>query len=319
MRPDFRLPYDPPGTTRELAQKLKAKLRHAYSTWEFRGFERDELDCLLGFKAATERLLASNLKLRLEACDILSDLFGKLRKESKPVVSRRFWFGSFLGSLVTEYRPELDVAAFQAAVYKLIYQHGLNAVYDIELQALTNYPQHGRGRSFLMNAHALLWTDDPEFDAKKAQAKMRKSTRLFSELGAPTVTLTERTLDKGQLEYCGRYMLKPPVDGKRRDTHDEIPNRWVLKPVAEVRPPLLLRLTEIQSHLELTDLVWGVGEGSRIRLEWKRALTAWNDLQCREIKLPLERDFDIGSLWDGIRARRGNGSRLYKPPRYAGR
>ena len=319
MTPDYRLPADQPGKTRDLAAALKAKLKHAYSTWDFRGYERDELDCVLGFKAATERLLASNLKLRVKACDIMSSLFGKLRKEGKTVPRRSFCFGSFLGPLVNEYRPELDIAAYRAAIYKLIHQQGLNAVYGIELQALTNYPQRGRGRSLLMNAHALLWTDDPGFDASDAQTKMRESTRLFSELGAPTVTLKDRTLDRGQLEYCGRYMLKPPLDGKRRARHDEIPSRWVLKPVLDVRPALLLRLAEIQSYFDQTELVWGVGEGTKIRLEWKRQLTAWNKLQCGRTRLQLEADYDTADLWNGVRARRGNGSRHYCPPQFRSR
>ena len=114
-------------------------------------------------------------------------------------------------------------------------------------------------------------------------------------------------------------MLKPPSEGKWRDRHDEIPSRWVLKPVLDVRPPLLLRLAEIQSYLDQTELVWGVGEGTKTRLEWKRQLAAWNKLQCGRTRLPLESDYDAADLWSGMRTRRGNGSRLYLPPQFVGR
>lgn len=304
---------------REQSRLWKRKLGTAYSRFEFRGYERDELECVLGFKAATEKLLASNLKLRVAASETLAALFGQLREDSLAIPGRRFCFGSFLGPLVNERSPVLDVDAFRAAIYKVILGERLNAVFAIELQTLTNYPQRRQGISFLMNAHALLWTGDANFDAVAAQQRMRRSKRLKSELGARTVRLTERSLDEGQLEYAGRYMLKPPVDGKYRALHDEIPTRWVLNPVADVRDTWLMRLAEILSPLEFTDLAWGVNDGTKIRAQWKQRLVAWNKAQCARCKLPLERDFDIQGLWNGIRARPGNGSRLYLPVIFQGR
>lgn len=300
-------------------RRWKTALRKAYGHWLFLGYERDELECLLGFKAATEKLLASNLRLRVAASEILSQLLGELRENSLSMSARGFCYGSFLGPLVNERTPEIDVDAFRARVDKLIRSENLSSVFGIELQALTNYPQRGKGCSFLLNAHALLWTDDTEFDVDEAQRRMRQSCRLVSELGAPTATLTPRTLNEGELEYAGRYMLKPPADGKFRARHDEIPNRWVLKPTDQVRPAMLLRLAEILSQLEFTDLVWSVNDETAIRTRWKQRLAERNKRQCARLKQPLERNFDTAGLWSGIRARPRNGSRLYEAPVFRGK
>lgn len=142
---------------------------------------------------------------------------------------------------------------------------------------------------------------------------MCASKRLKSELGATTVALRPRDLAPGQLEYLAYYLLKAPLDGKYRARDPENSSRWKLNPTS-VRPALLLRLSEIPSHFELPDLVWGVREGRPIRSRWKQDLVAANELKCARCRQPLERDFDVAALWDEIRARPGNGGRLYQAP-----
>ena len=285
----------------------------AYSKWEMTRTEKDELECVLGFKSATEPLLASNLKLRHASVEILAPLVTELRIASLDVPHRRFWHGSFLGPHINEREPNLDVVSkFKTDVDRLIRAARLNAIAVTEFQTLTNYPQHKRGCSFLTNAHAIMWADDPNFDADNAEKTMRASKRLKSALGAPTAELKPRDLSPGQLEYLAYYLLKAPVDGKYRERDPDNSSRWILSPTS-VRPPLLLRLAEILSHLELPDLVWGVGDGTEIRARWKRELVAWNEIRCARDKQPLELGFRCGNMWDGIRLRPENGSRLYRP------
>lgn len=304
---------DPVTKSQSQCSLFKAALMKAYSKWEMTRTEKYELECVLGFKSATQPLLASNLKLRHAGIEILAPLITELRIASLDVPHRRFWHGSFLGPMINEREPHLDgVPKFQTDVYKLIHAAGLNAFGVTEFQPLTNYPQRKRGCSFLTNAHVIMWTDDPNFDANKAEKTMRATKRLKSALGAPTAELKPRDLSPGQLEYLAYYLLKVPVDGKYRRRDLANSSRWILKP-ASVRPPLLLRLAEILSHLELPDLVWGVGDGAEIRAQWKRELVAWNEIRCARNNQPLEMDFRCGNMWDGLRAKPGNGSRFLLP------
>lgn len=287
------------------------------SDLKLRGAERLELLTATGARGATERLLASNIQLRRTAIFILADQLFRLRERSVHIPGRRFWHASFLGPLVSEYTPQIDIDAYRHSVYSLLRKEGFHALFAIELQALTNYPQRGRGRSFLMNAHAVCWSDDRALDADVAVVQMRESGLLFSGLGAETVTMTPRTLDPGEIEYLAYYLLKPPLDGKRRCRDENNSSRWILKPVANVRTDLLLRLNELLSHLEYSDLVWGVGDGSKFRLALKQQLVAWNSVRCARQAQPLESSFDMTGLWSRIRGR-GNGSPLYLPPKFFG-
>lgn len=288
--------------TDERILKFHRVVMRALLQYQLRFSECDELLVLMGERGATEKLLASNKTLRRQADRIMVDLFGKLRIASLSVPTRRFWHVSFIGPHVNEYGPQLDLDDFRVRVDKLLRRAKLNAVCAMELQTLTNYPQRGRGRSFLLNAHALCWADDISFDADKAQAKLRNSSILKSELGAPTVTFIPRTLEPGGIEYLGHYLLKAPTEGKRRLRDPDNSSRWIFKQVANVRPDLQLRLLEILSQIEFTDLVWGVYEGSDIRLEWKQQLVAWNQSRCARLRA-LDRDFDVAGLWGRVRAK----------------
>ena len=299
------------------ADNFHAPCLRVLRTYVLRGFEREELLAVLGERGATERLLASNKRIRIRSGELLVEQFAKLRVASETLQNRTFFHFSFLGPIITEYRPRVDVDAYRQAVDRLLRNHKLNAVFAIEFQPITNYPQRGEGRGFLINAHALAWNDDPSFVGETAAASMRKTKALHSEFGAPTVTCTDRNLDAGQLEWLGYYLSKAPASGKRRH-HDEELGRWSLKPVRTIRADLQLRLMELLSHFDFTDLVHGVSGGKDVRKAWKSELQFWNRTQCGRYKHVLEADFDVGELWRRIRARDGNGSRLCGPIQFLG-
>jgi hypothetical protein len=99
----------------------------------------------------------------------------------------------------------IDVDAYRQVVDRLLRSQHLNAVFSIELQALTNYPQKQLGRSFLLNAHALAWTDDSAFRPEKAAKAMSASPALWSEFGAETV----RSADQPQQALVQIYRATP--------------------------------------------------------------------------------------------------------------
>lgn len=297
-----------------LAAEWRRQIRHALRHFQLRPSERQELAALTS--GLTERTLASNTKLRVQSTKILIDRFSALARAGARTPHRRYWHVNFLGPLINEYRPELDLDAYRQVVDRLIRSQSLNAVFSIELQSLTNYPQKGFGRSFLLNAHALVWTDDTAFNDVAAADVMQASQALTSEFGARTVTFTPRSDFEG-IVYLAHYLTKLPTRGKRRRRDPENKGRWQLWPVAKVRSDLQLRLAELLSHLEITDLVWGVLDGKKVRGAWKRAITSWNKDHCRNSD-PVDVDFDVGALWQTIRDRPGNGSRLYLAPLFFG-
>lgn len=293
-------------------------VRKVLRRFKLRPVERDELSVLMGARAASERLVASNGRLRVQATAILLRQFADLRRDSRKAPTRTFGHYSFLGPIVNEYRPEIDVDAFRSVVDRLLRNARLNAVFAIELQALTNYPQRGQGRSFLMNAHALAWSDDASIDHAETAKQMCSSTSLHSHLGAPTVVCTPRTTVEGGLERLAGYMLKAPRAGKRRRRDPQNAGRFQLQSVSRVRGDLRLRLFEVLSQLELTDLVHGVLEGKWIRSRWKRELLAWNRARSQRFRSVLDSDYDVAGLWETIRRRHPNGSKRFEPVRFYG-
>ena len=168
FNPEIEYSLDPNAASLEVSVAMCRAARRALAGYRLNPVERAELLTVLGLKGATERLVASNSRLRVQSTKTLVDMFSKLVKAGAKVADRRYWHVSFLGPLINEYRPELDVYAYRQVIDRLLRPYPLNAVFSIELQALTNYPQKGCGRSFLLNAHALAWTDDLNFDPVEA-------------------------------------------------------------------------------------------------------------------------------------------------------
>ena len=198
-------PRDAEAAALKASAAMYRAARRAVAPFRLNPTERDELLTLLGLKGATERLVASNSRLRIHSTKTLVDMFYNLVKAGAKVVDRRYWHVSFLGPLINEYRPELDVDAYRAVIYRLLEPYPLNAVFSIELQTLTNYPQGGCGRSFLLNAHALAWTDDPTFDPVKAENEMSARPVLRNEFDAKNVTFKPRENTK-EVPYLGHYL-----------------------------------------------------------------------------------------------------------------
>jgi hypothetical protein len=315
---DLQIAFQDPECRADADIKLfNASVRRALRRFTLKPSERDEFAALAGDRAATERLVASNRRLRKKATLLLMEEFASLRADPDLSMRRSFRHYSFLGPVVNEYQTEIDIDAYRSVVDRLLRSAKLNAVFAIELQALTNYPQRRLGRSFLLNAHALAWSDDPAVNHDDLVAHMRSSRSLHSHLGAPTVVCTPRTSETGELERLAYYMLKAPAVGKRRQRDPEIPSRFKFTPVNRVRSDLRLRLFEILSQLELTDLVHGTLDGKFLRRRWTQQVVAWNKERCTRLR-PLDADYDTAALWENVRARDENGSRRFKPVRFFG-
>ena len=97
---------DPLEKSAYAATQFYRACRRAMSHFDVTRTERDEFLVLMGMRGATERLLASNERLRLQSTKILHRQFSKLRNESLAAPKRRFWHVSFLGPLINEYRPD---------------------------------------------------------------------------------------------------------------------------------------------------------------------------------------------------------------------
>lgn len=265
--------------------------------------ERLELDIAAGKKGMSERLLLSNGKIRRKAGNLLIKL---LRRHFLNELddARRWRFVTVISDEGNglEYAPELSPKAFQKDVYRLLNEAGVSGIYVLEIQALNNFPHGGHGRTLSLHAHGLIWHDDPAFSWKDALSTMRKSPRLRSVFDAPTVHFRGLS-DVKDIEWRAHYLSKAPFMGKNV-VPSSVPGRAYEFKHYPVREDFAVRLFEVLSHFEVTDVVWGIRAGTAVRREWLAALKEWHAGELRRLRRHiLYRDFDMADMWGRIHRR----------------
>lgn len=106
---------DPFAQAKADSRRFHTAARRELDRYVLRGFERDELLTALGYRGATERLLASNKRVRKRAAEILVGEFADLRQLSVSRPELRFWHFSFLGPM----RPMFEWKSLKPCVARL--------------------------------------------------------------------------------------------------------------------------------------------------------------------------------------------------------
>ena len=243
--------------------------------WKFEDNCADNaMQLLLGNRGSTDQLLLSSKRVRRYAGESLIYLLdSEQRKSARSHPGRTWWFLTFLadGGFINTYRPEIDVPAFKKRVDALVRSSGLNAVCALELQALTNYPLKGLGRTLMLNGHAIGYTDEP-FDAVAVEKRLRASPRLQHSWGLPTVEIKQIDVSGEPVAWLAYYLLKAPHIAKYREWNPAArPPGYRLKDTS-MRSDVAVRLVELLSQLTFNEMVWGVGGGAAIVGQWRREL-----------------------------------------------
>lgn len=284
----------------------------ATSKWIFTPAQACQFDALQGLKMVGEWPLLSDLEARQRASYILIRLMAKHWQKRLKAPARRYYFLTFIDDLgnTSDRTPQVNLPAIQSKVDKAMRALGLDGVGLIEVQALMNYPGRGRGRTLLFHAHAIAWTTDPRFSPKAAEAQINGSRSWSNSFGARPLRVKPMTNEKGQIDYLAYYSLKVPSDAKNRMPDHKKPGRHILMSTTKgYRPELALRIFEWLSQTKLPDVMFGVGEGTAIRTQWRSKLINWHRHRLRQAE--AEPPFDAAAFWRDVR--RVNGSQNFEP------
>ena len=272
------------------------------------------VNALLGHEGHSALLLCSDLEARAEASDCFCRLFIE-QSEANP--GRRYYFFTFTDEcgFVSDRTTMVDVASIMKKAGRALRALKVNAVAVLEVHPLANYPGGGAGRTLLFHVHAIGWSDEP-FDPEEAELTLHTGGAWKNPLGAPPVKIKPIAQDSENLEEVSRYCLKPPHAAKNRRPSKNDPSRFrLLNTIKGYRPEFAFRVLEILSQIEMLDVVIGIGEGKRLRQDFRKTMTEWHkNRMSRNTILPGE--FDIWHFW--FKLREGTGSKLFLPVRITG-
>jgi len=295
---------------------FEGKIRAAISSLKLSDEETAIVNAMVGIEGYSQHLLASDMSARRESDAKFAKIMAKHFNASSSS-SRCYYFATFFDDVgVTSDRlPVVNLKALHNKVYRALKALEVHAVAVIEDHPLINYPGGGKGRSLLWHAHAILWTDNP-IDPNDAVATLTKSGAWTCALGAPPIDIVPIVDDVEHIKRVAHYLLKPPHSAKNRMPSTKRPGEFLLMDTtAGYRNGLALRVLEGLSQIELMDLVFGVGDGKKIRQDLRGHMTRWHRQRPLEDTM-LDGTFDVWDWW--FRMRRDRGRKLYSPYRIIG-
>lgn len=275
---------------RSVNAKWRSKLT-AYLTPLFSVLKRadcNRLEALLGLQAYGGPIRASDLAARRQFGLLCANV---VHAYSVAVPSLRWFHITLLDDELhtAERAPGLALKRVKAKAYKELQELGLNAVAWIDVDPLPNYPQEGKGGTFMFHVHAIGFTDQ-HFDVAEKRGELKQSRRWSCVSGVPPTTISEITRSKGTPGWWAQYDAKPPYRAKSRRelTDGRVELRWTEK---NYRGQLAMRLTEGLAQIAMFDTFFAVGEGKDLREEVRKRLMKWH-----RKRWPDRRPTELGDL-----------------------
>mgnify|MGYP001081096625 CR=1 FL=1 len=287
--------------------KFEEKVSKAFHRYKPSEKRRRDFQSIIGDEYARNVMFCSDLQARKKAGRILVKLMSKMFGRSIERAARGksptyFALATFIHSEwnCSDRTAAINIQSIRNKVAKAIRDRGLNGIAVIELQALTNYPERGKGKTLMANVHALVWARSPiDFGAWKAA--VRKSSAWQADFGCPALDLQplgpDTLEDRSNMRGVAGYMMKAPHDAKYRKPRTKDPEHFTFKPTQKGYPNnLALRILECLSYLPLLEMVFGVGaEGIQWCYKWRRLIKDWH--RNRFLAETSRREVDIDAFW----------------------
>jgi hypothetical protein len=173
------------------------------------------------------------------------------------------------------------------------------AIMMLEIQATPGKPRD-ESWPFFPHGHFIAWAPRP-FNKRKAGQGVRNSKRLKQPEEAPVFVLSDEITTEADMLRRAAYLVKEPYSGKKRHSQTGRFERTI----QDMHPEVCLRLTEVLSHIRMSELLLLTGDATTLRKELLATVPATVS-NNRPRALPIL----AGNLWDSARA---NGTRFYPP------
>ncbi|EEW58126.1 hypothetical protein SCH4B_3080 [Ruegeria sp. TrichCH4B] len=153
-----------------------------------------------------------------------------------------------------------------------------NAFGIVEIQPIINFPEGQKGKMFAVHTHVFCWGPKKQTVQLKRHSKRFKSsiTRL------PIHSQKVRHLE-GSFGRLGRYMIKPPFEGKEVNFKRLVQGKACLKPARRVEKHHDFCSFEVGAKTPMEALAFGVRDGVAVRQRIVDKLRSWQASRTGEV------------------------------------
>lgn len=266
---------------------------------------------LAGIGGMSERPLWSDVRLRWEAATEFVKAMLAYR-EANP--NLYFYMATFIDDcgMTSDRAPVVRLGQIEKKIRRAISNMKADGVGVIEVHPFINYPGGGEGRCLSFHGHAIIWTTTP-LDINAVTNRLNASRAWNCALGADPVHIQPINTAEEMERVC-YYLFKTPHSAKNVMPNNAKPGRNLIMDTTEgYRGELAVRVLEGLSQVNLTEVIFGVGEGAKIRQVVRSKVEAWHRARPRTGTV-LAADFDIWRFW--LELRQEFGSKNFLPYRF---
>jgi hypothetical protein len=205
-----------------------------------------------------------------------------------------------------EREPRLNLVALRNVANHYLRRSGLDGVGVVEIDVWKNLTGE-KGRRIVAQIHFVGWPRIPEdFIWRDVEKELQQKPAIHNSLGAPSVVIKPVRPTAADAAHLGMYMLKGPSSAKNPVPRPGRMKLWA----AELPAGSAARLIEVLSHIEVGDVLFGIGSGTKLSRAVHRAVQ--RAIKPGPGRMPALRHEMIIQHWRRIRF--VNGSRKFREP-----
>lgn len=293
-------------------QHFARMIKRGAKGWSLRPKDRRILRAIMGLRGCSSRMSLADVGLHSMALKKLLPRLQEHREARGGAKQAKYYLATFIPDKgrTSDRVPVFSVRAFHRQIEDSLRSAGLSGIVVMEIQAITNAPGKGLGRTLMFNAHAIVWADGP-FNRRSAVKELNASSVWRCADRLKGVRIDTVTKAEGQLEYLAYYLLKLPHEAKvaRMHTTKGGKVRPHLDTIKKYRPDLGLRIVEGLSQIGWTEAVFSVGSGKDIAGPWLAELKKWHAQRFVKARA-LTNEFDVPAFWRRIQQDRKRGATM---------
>lgn len=257
----------------------------SFAKRKFKSTKRSDFEALLGSGLVyANHMPACDLKLRHKMGDFLIDEMEMLFNLWADNPDLDFQWITFVADkfMFNEREGPAEIYRCKKAVQDVIRNNtDYNAIGIIETQAIINYPEGQEGKMFSVHAHVLCWGPKGQTAGLKRHSKRFKSSITKLPIHSSKVVHLE-----GSFGRIGRYMAKPPYEGKEVNHDKLLAGQACLSPARRMEKHHDLRLFELNAKTPMESLLFGVRDGVEVRKRIVKRMMDWQKTRAgEEVKL----------------------------------
>ncbi len=252
----------------------QSRWRTCFENRVFKSTDIKDFDALIGLRSLhADFVPASDMKARYKFGHFIIDEMQRLYDLGLKHPDLDFQWITFVSDhfMFNERDGTAEIYACKKATQDVLRNYtSYNAVGIVETQPIINFPQDQKGKMFAVHTHVFCWGPKGQTPDLKRHSKRFKSSITKLPIHTQAVYHYE-----GSFGRLGRYMIKPPFEGKEVNFERYAQRRACLKPARRVEKFHDLRLFELNAKTPMEALVFGIRDGVAVRQRIVEKLRNW--------------------------------------------